>query len=298
MAAELEEEVFKTTLMGGFDKEDVISKFREARDEANETQKKLEEQVAERDSLIEELRQSVKTKEAEIEQLQKDIKEKYQSYIDNYDSIGKLVYDAKVRSDGMMAETKEKCDNMLRETKEECARLVKEAREKEEEVVAVYEAKIEQQVQEAQQFMENQMIQGRANYRMIQTEIIQIIRAMDELQRGFLESYKKVRTVKDAMDRSSQTLEPFFRKLQAGTAMESGTTAQGKKETGKTDSGNESIQQQEQKKTQKEPDSGNEEKTSGEEEYLDEGMEFDEEIENEIHRLLKDEEESEGGGQG
>lgn len=294
MAAELEEEVFKTTLMGGFDKEDVMTKFREARDEANEMQKKLEEQIAERDSLIEELRRSVKAKETEIEQLQKDIKEKYQSYIDNYDSIGKLVYDAKVRSDNMMAETKQKCDNMLRQTKEDCTRLVKEAREKEEEVVAVYEAKIEQQAQEAQQFMETQMIQGRNNYRMVQTEIIQIIRAMDALQKGFLESYKKVRTVKDAMDRSAQKLEPFFRELQAGTAMEPGKTESAKKDAGKTDTGKDQAQQEEQKNA----DAGNEKETSGEEEFLDEGMDFDEELENEIHRLMKDEDETEGDGQG
>ena len=140
MAAELDESLFKTTLMGGFDKEDVMAKFREARDEADAERKSLEEQIAERDSLIEELRQSVRAKETEIEQLQKDIREKYQSYIDNYDSIGKLVFDAKVRSDNMMAETKEKCEKMLQETKKDCARLVKEAREKEEEVVAVYEA--------------------------------------------------------------------------------------------------------------------------------------------------------------
>ena len=100
MAAEFDEEMFKTTLMGGFDKEDVLTKFQEARDEAYKEQKKLEAQVEERDKLISELRQSLKNKETENEQLQKDIKEKYQSYIDNYDSIGKLVYDAKVRSDG------------------------------------------------------------------------------------------------------------------------------------------------------------------------------------------------------
>ena len=222
MAAELDEEVFKTTLMGGFDKEDVMTKFREAREEAETERKKLEGQIAERDKLIDELRQSVKSKEAEIEQLQKNIKEKYQSYIDNYDSIGKLVFDAKVRAENMTAETKQKCEKMLRETKEECARLVKEAREKEEEVVAVYEAKIEQQAQEAQQFMEQQMTQGRNNYRMVQTEMIQIIRAMDELQRGFLESYKKVHAVKDAMDRSSQKMEPFFRELQVSNAREAG----------------------------------------------------------------------------
>ncbi len=229
MAAEFDEEMFKTTLMGGFDKEDVLTKFQEARDEAYKEQKKLEAQVEERDKLISELRQSLKNKETENEQLQKDIKEKYQSYIDNYDSIGKLVYDAKVRSDNMMAETKQQCDQMLRETKEECARMVEEARRKEEEVVAVYEAKIEQQAQEAQQFMERQMTQGRDSYRIIRNEMAQMVQAMNELQKGFLESYKKVRTVKDAMDRSAQKLEPFFRQLQEDTVKEKEAGKSGKK---------------------------------------------------------------------
>ncbi len=277
MAAEFDEEMFKTTLMGGFDKEDVLTKFQEAKDEAYKEQKKLEAQVEERDKLISELRQSLKNKETENEQLQKDIKEKYQSYIDNYDSIGKLVYDAKVRSDNMMAETKQQCDQMLQETKEECARMVEEARRKEEEVVAVYEAKIEQQAQEAQQFMEKQMTQGRDSYRIIRNEMAQMVQAMNELQKGFLESYKKVRTVKDAMDRSAQKLEPFFRQLQEDTVKEAGKSG---------------------KKKEEKSSGSKAEKASEEEEFLDDGVDFDEELENEIHRLLKDEEESEDGGQG
>ena len=276
MAAEFDEEMFKTTLMGGFDKEDVLTKFQEAKDEAYKEQKKLEAQVEERDKMISELRQSLKNKETENEQLQKDIKEKYQSYIDDYDSIGKLVYDAKVRSDNMMAETKQQCDQMLRETKEECARMVEEARRKEEEVVAVYEAKIEQQ---AQQFMERQMTQGRDSYRIIRNEMAQMVQAMNELQKGFLESYKKVRTVKDAMDRSAQKLEPFFRQLQEDTVKE--------KEAGKSG-----------KKTEEKSSGSKAKKVPEEEEFLDDGVDFDEELENEIHRLLKDEEESEDGGQG
>ena len=234
MAAEFDEEMFKTTLMGGFDKEDVLTKFQEARDEAYKEQKKLEAQVEERDKLISELRQSLKNKETENEQLQKDIKEKYQSYIDNYDSIGKLVYDAKVRSDNMMSETKQQCD---------------------------------------------QMPQGRDSYRIIRNEMAQMVQAMNELQKGFLESYKKVRTVKDAMDRSAQKLEPFFRQLQEDTVKE--------KEAGKSG-----------KKTEEKSSGSKAKKVPEEEEFLDDGVDFDEELENEIHRLLKDEEESEDGGQG
>ena len=52
------------------------------------------------------------------------------------------------------------------------------------------------------------------------------------------------------------------------------------------------------KKTEEKSSGSKEEKAPEEEEFLDDGVDFDEELENEIHRLLKDEEESEDGGQG
>ena len=58
--------------------------------------------------------------------------------------------------------------------------------------------------------------------------------------------------------------------------------------------GKDQAQQEEQKNV----DAGNEKEASEEEEFLDEGMDFDEELENEIHRLMKDEDETEGDGQG
>ena len=33
--------------------------------------------------------------------MEEDIKEKYQKYIDNYESIGKLVFEAQLKSDSM-----------------------------------------------------------------------------------------------------------------------------------------------------------------------------------------------------
>lgn len=286
MAAEVDEELFKTTLMGGFDKDDVLAKFRDTKEEAEAAQMKLQEQIRERDRTISELRQLLKTKEEENEQLRKDIKEKYQSYIDNYDSIGKLVFEAKVRAENMDAETRKKCDELLRKTKEECERLVQEARSKEEEVVAVYEEKIERQAAEAQKYMQEQMAKGRENYRIVRKEIEEMVRAMDGLQKGFLESYKKVRAVKEAMGASEQNLEPFFRRLQAEEA--AAAEASGKKGNTVPEAGEKTEQSRQKARKAQEPEEG----------FLDDGMEFDEELENQIHSLLKEEDESEEGGQG
>lgn len=291
MAAEVDEELFKTTLMGGFDKDDVLAKFRDTKEEAEAAQMKLQEQIRERDRMISELRQTLKSKEEENEQLRKDIKEKYQSYIDNYDSIGKLVFEAKVRAENMDAETRKKCDELLSKTKEECERLVQEARRKEEEVVAVYEEKIERQAAEAQKYMQEQMVKGRENYHMVRKEIEEMVRAMDALQKGFLESYKKVRAVKETMGMSEQNLEPFFRRLQSEEAADDacekkGTTVSVNKKSTETEEKTEQSRQKV-RKTQ-EPEEG----------FLDDGMDFDEELENQIHSLLKEEDESEEGGQG
>lgn len=286
MAAEVDEELFKTTLMGGFDKDDVLAKFRDTKEEAEAAQMKLQEQIRERDRTIGELRQLLKTKEEENEQLRKDIKEKYQSYIDNYDSIGKLVFEAKVRAENMDAETRKKCDELLRKTKEECERLVQEARSKEEEVVAVYEEKIERQAAEAQKYMQEQMAKGRENYRIVRKEIEEMVRAMDGLQKGFLESYKKVRAVKETMGASEQNLEPFFRRLQAEEA--AAAEASGKKGNTVPEAGEKTEQSRQKARKAQEPEEG----------FLDDGMDFDEELENQIHSLLKEEDESEEGGQG
>ena len=85
------EELFKTTLMGGFDKDDVLAKVQNLKDQAYAEQKKAEAVIEERDQEIRELNRKLREREERIEELEKDIHEKYQSYIDNYDSISGLV---------------------------------------------------------------------------------------------------------------------------------------------------------------------------------------------------------------
>ena len=57
------EELFKTTLMGGFDKDDVMTKVQNLKDQAYAAQKKLEAKIEEKEQEIEEREQSLKEKE-------------------------------------------------------------------------------------------------------------------------------------------------------------------------------------------------------------------------------------------
>ena len=103
------EELFKTTLMGGFDKDDVMTKVQNLKDQAYAAQKKLEAKIEEKEQEIEKLNRRIREREDKIEELEKNIHEKYQSYIDNYDSISGLVFEAQVKAKKLTQETEDAC---------------------------------------------------------------------------------------------------------------------------------------------------------------------------------------------
>ena len=96
-----EYEMFKTTLMGGYDKEEVQEQIQKLKDEMAEQQEAYKKQIEEKDARIAELQKRIELKEEYQVRLEEDIKEKYQKYIDNYESIGKVVFEAQVKADNM-----------------------------------------------------------------------------------------------------------------------------------------------------------------------------------------------------
>lgn len=123
------EELFKTTLMGGFDKDDVMTKVQNLKDQAYAAQKKLEAKIKEKEQEIEKLNRKIREREDKIEELEKNIHEKYQSYIDNYDSISGLVFEAQVKAKKLTQETEESCRKLKEETEEACRRKTEETDE-------------------------------------------------------------------------------------------------------------------------------------------------------------------------
>ena len=65
------EELFKTTLMGGFDKDDVLTKVQNMKDQAYAEQKKAEAKIEEKDQEIRELNRKIREREDRIEELEK-----------------------------------------------------------------------------------------------------------------------------------------------------------------------------------------------------------------------------------
>ena len=68
-----EYEMFKTTLMGGYDKEEVQELIQKLKDEMAEIQVNYKKQIADRDTKIAELQKRIELKEAYQARMEEDI---------------------------------------------------------------------------------------------------------------------------------------------------------------------------------------------------------------------------------
>jgi chromosome segregation ATPase len=175
--AEYNEEQFKTTLMGGYDKEDVQNQFRLLKDSSQAEKNKLMLEIEEKNKLIEEKDAQIKEKNEEIEKLKKDISEKYQSYIDNYDTIGKIVYETRIESDKMLKDAKEKKEKMLAEADEN----------------------VKEKLSKAQIEVERTLSDGKRRYSVLQEEINELIMLVNQVQHKFMKSFKAIHEISNTM---------------------------------------------------------------------------------------------------
>ena len=82
-----ENDMLKTTLMGGSDKEEVQELVQKLRDELAEQQTAYKKQIAEQDAKIAELQKRIELKDDTKMRLEETIREKYQKYVDNLSLI-------------------------------------------------------------------------------------------------------------------------------------------------------------------------------------------------------------------
>jgi chromosome segregation ATPase len=181
MMAEYNEEQFKTTLMGGYDKEDVQNQFRMLKDTAQAEKNRLNSTIEELNKTIEEKDAKIKEKNDEIEKLHKDISEKYQSYIDNYDTIGKIVYETRIDSE----------------------RILKEAEEKKDKMLADADASAKEKTAKAQAEVDKILSDGKRRYEVLQEEINELITLVNQVQHKFMKSFKAIHEISNTMAEDS-----------------------------------------------------------------------------------------------
>ena len=180
-----EHDMLKTTLMGGYDKEEVQELVQKLRDELAEQQTAYKKQIAEKDAKIAELQKRIELKDDTQMRLEETIREKYQKYVDNYESIGSLVFEAKLRADSMEKEAAEKCQSMIAEA----------------------EAEAKRRVESVQSEIDDKLMEGKKKYLAVQEEMNGIVELINQAQKRFMSSYKEVHQIISSMPTSLNDIE-------------------------------------------------------------------------------------------
>jgi DNA repair exonuclease SbcCD ATPase subunit len=174
-----DEEMFKTKVIGEEDgkmidavEQSVKQAIHQESEDSGEMDD-LRKQLKEKDAEIERLRQKLDEKDTEIESLRDDIRNKYQSYIDNYESIGSLVYDSKVRSDQMLRDAEAKKDKILADADAEAKRKID-----------AIQAEIDRRIDDGEQ-----------RYKAVEEELENIVDTVNQVQRRFMESYRAIHRI-------------------------------------------------------------------------------------------------------
>lgn len=183
-----EYEMFKTTLMGGYDKDDVIQKVEAIKDSAFREKNRLEKEVKARDEKIVELTKRLELKESQKEKLERDVTEKYQKYVDNYDKIGSIILNAQIQADEMISKAQKQCEEMLKEAERQAAEMREDA-----------DREARARIDQVQKEVNEKLADGKKKYIAVQDEMNEIVELINQAQKRFMSSYKEVHRIVSTM---------------------------------------------------------------------------------------------------
>ena len=171
-------EEIKTTLMGGYDKEDVQNKISSLIDKYETEASKKDKEIEEIKKSVSEKDEQISAKNSEIDKLNKDIEEKYQGYIDNYNTIGKIVYETRIQSE----------------------KTLDDARIKGESIIAEANKKAQLSIDKAQDEVDKRISEGKKKYDVLQEEINELLQLVNQVQHKFMQSFKAIHEISGAMN--------------------------------------------------------------------------------------------------
>lgn len=187
---------FKQVLRG-FDKDEVISCLQKMEDEHKTAVAELARAAGEKEKELEDLRSRLARRTEKCEQLENEIETKYKKYIENYDKIGSLIYDAQIRADEIIAEAEEKAKKIEEDSRAKGGRIIAEA-----------DVQARKRIDSVQSEVDAKLADGKRRYMKVQDQMNDILEMINEAQRKFMNSYKEVHEVIQNMPFSLSEMDP------------------------------------------------------------------------------------------
>ena len=192
------EEMFRTAKFGGYDKDDVEQEIQRLNDaamvEKNELKGKLDQANAKiraqaqelevRSAKIKELQDALIAKDTELQNVEKEVKDKYQSYVDNYDTIGSLIYEAKLRAKQVDRDTEAQKQKILAEAQTEAQQIRDNAA-----------AEGEKMIEDVEKQIEEKNRNGKMQYEAVQEELAHVIEIFNQVQKQFMNSCREIQNI-------------------------------------------------------------------------------------------------------
>ena len=170
---------FKQALRG-FDKDEVLDYIRRQEEDANARIAALEKDIRKRDKIISELKNRIVLKDEQVDRMEQDIREKYQKYIDNYNQIGDLVYESKLKG----------------------KRIIDDAHMEADRIIAGADSEAKRRVASVQGQIDQKLTDGKQKYLAVQDEMNEIVDLFNQMQKKFMQSYKEVHEIIQSMPAS------------------------------------------------------------------------------------------------
>lgn len=192
----LDYQKFKTVFAKGFDKDEVLAYIQKMEEEGYAKDAEYNKAMKAKDAKIEELKKRITLKEEQKERLENEIEQKYRKYIDNYDRIGRLVFEAELKADTILEDAQQKADAIL-----------EDAQQKAEEILVNAESSANVRSTEAEKEINEKLAEGKKKYLAVQEEMNGIVELINQAQKRFMASYKDVHKIIQSMPESLQDMD-------------------------------------------------------------------------------------------
>lgn len=214
---------FKRSL-NGFDKDDVLEYIQKEKDEharriteykrtdqhKEKLIRELQDRIKDLNKRIAELNDHIVKKDEQMEQLEQDVKDKYEKYITNYQQIGEILFEAKLRGNQMITDAQSQADQMLSDAQSQADQIVNAAQEKADQCVtdakaeaekirSDAEAEAKQRVDSTKGDIDAQISLGKQKYLAVQNEMNEVLNMFNQVQKKFMQSYKDIHEIADSM---------------------------------------------------------------------------------------------------